>query len=145
MRRALEPNLRQVADLLLAAEEASPEVSRLAWYLVGRDPLTGPLLTELQVMAKDAHIPIGSPHWAFGAVALNQEVDRLLSADGRTWKRAADLLDPEGDLGIDYPRLVAILEARIARFRGDTSRLRRIRARIVREATEERAERESRD
>lgn len=133
MSAVLKPTLDDVANLLLAAEELGTEVSRLAWYLVGRDPMTGPLLAQLQELANDARIRIGSQHWAFAALQLNREVDRLMSADGRTWKQAADLLDPERLLGIDYPRLLAILDARISRFRGDTSRLRRIRRRLIRE------------
>jgi len=134
MSAVLKPSLEDIANLLLAAEELGTEVSRLTWYLIGRDPLTGPLLAQLQEFANDARIRIGSQHWAFASLQLNREVDRLMSADGRTWKHAADLLDPERLLGIDYPRLLAILEARISRFRGDTSRLRRIRHRLIREA-----------
>ncbi len=133
MTPALTPKHDDVANLLLLAEEASPELGRLAWYLIGRDPLTGPLLADLQELARDAQIRIGSFHWAFSALQLNREVDLLLSADGRTWKRAHDLLDPERDRGIEYAGLITVLGSRIARFRGDRSRMRRIRQRLIRE------------
>jgi len=134
MTPAITPELDDVANLLLLAEEASPELGRLAWYLIGRDPLTRPLLADLQSLARDARIKIGSFHWAFSALQLNREVDLLLSADGRTWKRVADLLDPERDRGVEYTGLITVLGSRIARFRGNKTRMMQIRQRLIRES-----------
>ncbi len=132
----IKPQLEDVVTLLLAAEEANPGVLRLAWYLVGRDPLTGPRLADLQKMASDARITVGAPHWALSTFELHRQADRLMSSDGRTWKRSADLLDPERVIGMDQESLIAILTARIGRFTGDTSRLRRVRARLIKEVAE---------
>jgi len=129
------PKLDEVANLLLLAEEANVDLGRLARYLIGRDPLTGPMLAELQDLARDAEIEIGSFHWAFSALQLNEQVDLLLSADGRTWKRAPDLLDPDRDRGIDYTGLITVLGSRIARFRGNKTRMKQVRHRLLRESS----------
>jgi len=132
----LDPKLEDVVTLLFAAEDAGPRVSRIAWYLIGRDPTTGPLFAELQHMASDAEIKVGSTHWALSTFELHRQADRLMAADGRRWQRSADLLDTERVIGVDREGLIAILSARISRFRGDTSRLRRVRERLRREMNE---------
>ncbi len=134
MTKALAPKLDDVANLLLLSEEASADLGKLTRYLISRDPLTGPLLAELHRKAQEARIQIGTFHWAFSALPLSGEVDLLLSADGRTWKRAHDLLDPERDRGIDYVGLITVLDARIARFRGNKIRMRQICQRLARVA-----------
>ncbi len=58
-----------------------------------------------------------------------------MSSDGRTWKHSRDLLDPERIIGVDHEGLIAVLDAKISRFRGDTSRLRRVRERLRREVS----------
>ncbi len=135
--KVFSPKINHLADLLYAAEEQDAEVCSLAWYLLGRDPLTGPLLSELLMLAADAQIKVGSQHWSLSVVALNQQVDRLLSADGRIWKIAADLLDPDREIGTDHAGLIAVLDARICRFRGDSSRMRRLRRRLIRDLEKE--------
>ncbi len=127
------PKIGHLSDLLYAAEEQGQKISSLVWYLIGRDPLTAPLRTDLLVLAADAQIKVGSRHWSLSALVLNQQVDHLLAADGRTWKSSHDLLDPYREQGVDYVGLIATLDARIARFRGDGRRMRQIRRRLLSE------------
>jgi len=131
----INPELADIANLLFA-EDAGPRVSRIAWYLIGRDPTTGPLFAELQHMASDAGITVGSTHWALSTFELHRQAGWLMASDGRTWKRSADLLGPERIIGVDREGLIAILSVWISRSRGDTSRLRRVRERLRREMNE---------
>ncbi len=128
------PKLKQIVSLLLVAEEAG--VQRLAWYLIGRDPLTGPLLGDLQALSRDAGIRIGSRHWALSAFELNRQVDLLITSDGRSWKSSNDLLDPERVVGVDRDGLLTVIVARIKQSRGGSGnycRLRRLATRLQKE------------
>ncbi len=134
MRTVFTPSLDDVANLLLLAEDTSPEIGRMAWHLLRRDALTGLKLKELLELARDAGIRVGSQHWSLSALVINQQVDRLVTSDGRTWKDAHDLLDPGRVEGVDYRGLLRVLDARLARYSANKVRMQRLRERLIRES-----------
>ncbi len=69
---SIEPKLEDVVNLLLVAEEGGIRVYQIVWYLLGRDPATCPLFVELQHMAIDAEIRVGSRHWALSTFELHR-------------------------------------------------------------------------
>lgn len=123
-----------LGDLLFHAEEGGAQVLALAAKLAAHHPETGPLLIELQQLALDGQIPLDTPYWSLTAMSLARQIETLLATDGRSVKTLAEVLDPTGEIGVDFAGLITMLGSRITRPSSDRPRLRRLRARLIRES-----------
>ena len=67
---------------------------------------------HLKTLAGDAGVDLLGD-----AELLDRDFDRLLATEG--WEHPAELLDPEGEIGVPYAELLAIAEARTRAGRGE--------------------------
>lgn len=127
-------SLRKVVELLLCLEHdvESESAYGLAVWMVEQVPETADMWRKLEVMGTDAGEVAQYPTYPVNVVALHQAVDRLLANE--RWATAEEVLDPIGELGIDYKALVMILAARIARGEGDAEHMKSVQRRLVEEA-----------
>ncbi len=72
-----------------------------------------PQLAYLDALAEDAGLDATRDDRLHAGLQCNQELDRLHQAED--WQHPAEVLDPEGVIGIDYQELVPIAEARARR------------------------------
>jgi len=97
-------------DIAVLADETDLPVD--AVRRVGEFARTHPLFTEriasLRALAEEAGV-----ERLWDALLLSKEFESLLQAE--TWEHPAEILDPDGNLGIPYRELVHIAKARAAR------------------------------
>ncbi len=72
-------------------------------------------------------------NWNLAELVLHDQIERLLAADGRSWRQVSELLDPRCEGGIEYERLICNLDARIARRGGQVRRLQWLHQRLIQE------------
>ncbi len=117
MNRPTEPpeaealTLLEVA-LLVEGHEIPPASRRRLRRFHRADLRPKEPLGELEDLADDAGVED-----LVDGFFYNQELDRLLAAD--EWAHPAEVLDPHGDVGISYPELLAIADARARRSEDD--------------------------
>ena len=127
--------LEELADVAdgdaLHTQEARDRLARV----IQTDPRFAEQLEHLEALARDAGVKRGS----YRGIGLeeNQDFDRLLADDG--WRDPAEVLDPDGQRGFSYGRLIAIARARAARAE-DPSSLHAMRERLERARAASRGE-----
>lgn len=129
MPEPLQPTMDDVVELLTLTSDARSR--QLALQLMTRDDHTARHLAHLRLWADEAGTTEEEEHWALSAMTLNRDIDDLLAAGNATWEEDAALLDPHGDLGIDYPRLLRVVHARLTKQAGDPEALRALHARLL--------------
>ncbi|MCP3963626.1 MAG: hypothetical protein GY719_37800 [bacterium] len=133
MNRPAEPpepeplTLLEVA-LLVEGHEIPPASRRRLRRFHRADPRLKEPLGELESLAVDAGVDD-----LVDGLFYNREVDRLL--DAGDWAHPAEVLDPHGDVGISYPELLAVADAR-ARRTGDDQRVAEVREKLARTVAE---------
>lgn len=133
----LELTLRDIAILAdRLGELPAGTCDRLARQ-IGADPRCEPWIRELETMAADARLAPDVKARLNTALTAHQEFDQLVATRG--WRHAAEVLDPTGEIGVDFAPLIAIAEAR-ARQSDDASRLHSVRQRLERDYAAEQAE-----
>ena len=131
-RREGGPSLLQLAQLYYAAEtgEDFPESFYVARWLIDQSPPAREMFAQLEQMAKDAGMSFHSNDWAVEALAVHEQLDRLL-ATLDDWRDADDVIDYGPQKDTVLRRLLAVCWARIARKRGaERSRLEELRTRL---------------
>ncbi len=127
--------LRDIADLIYAAEDMSPRLGRLEARLLSHNRETSHLYRELEVQAQDCGVEVGSSQWSLAAVDLSEQLEQLLDATHPSGRQPTEILDPEGVLGIDVDGLVRICRSRLARHEPRTQRLRQVLDQLLTMAT----------
>ncbi len=105
--------LEEVAQLADKTDQFSSAIKDKLRSLVRSDPSYAPQLAELERLAQDAGLPETNDRLYAGWL-FNQEFDRLLEAED--WQHPAEILDPDGNLGIGYQELINIAESRARRL-----------------------------
>ena len=131
-RRDDRPSLIELARLTVAAGGGGryPESVYTARWLIERSPAAAKLLARLEQMAADAGLDDEDRRWAMRALAIQEELDRLL-ATLDDWQDAGEAieLDMEKDYALEF--LLSACRARVARARsGERARLERLRRRL---------------
>ena len=96
--------------------------------LVRTDPRVMPHFEYLEALADEAGIPETGDR-LFVALSCLQEVERLEQTED--WQHPAEILDPTGDLGVDYPELIRLAAMRL-RQEGDAGRYRSVKRKLER-------------
>lgn len=109
-------------------------VSRLR-RLARTDPRVISLFEYLEALADEADLPDTSDRLDVGLKCL-ADVERLLQADG--WQHPAEILDPSGEIGVNYSGLVKLAQA-WARQAGESGRHRAVGRKLERAWCEEKA------
>ncbi len=132
MNRPEEPpealTLLEVA-LLVEGHEIPPASRRRLRRFHRADLRLKEPLGELEDLADDAGVED-----LVDGFFYNQELDRLLAAD--EWAHPAEVLDPHGDIGISYPELLAIADARVVRPHAE-ERISAVREKLARNVAEQ--------
>ncbi len=96
--------LEDIAALADGQDISDDTVRRLSEW-VHTDRQFAEPVRHLKALAGDAGVELLSD-----GELLDRDFDRLLATEG--WEHPAELLDPEGEVGVPYPELLAIAEAR---------------------------------
>ena len=104
--------LEDVAQLADKSDQLSCATMDHLRLFVRSDELFAPQLTVLESMARDAGLGESNDR-LYAGLQCNEELDDLL--ESRDWQHPAEVLDPEGTLGISYRELIRIAEARARR------------------------------
>jgi len=121
----------EIARLAVAVEEAEPEeLERSARRLLALIPTMRKTLDRLDQMAADLGGKPDNEGWVDCVLAVHEEHRRLMRA-----REDADperILNPSGEIGVDYERLIAINDAQLMREESPRrrERLQRVRFRL---------------
>ncbi len=126
-------------DLALLIDGTGSVPERLAEPLAAilrSDPRFAEPVAELEALARAAGL---APQRCYLSRALeaHRDADRLLATTG--WQHPAEVLDPEGDRGVDYGPLMHLVAER-AKQAGDPTALRSVHERLTRACGVERAD-----
>ncbi len=112
-------------------------VRRLAAVILS-DPRFAPQLAALEKLAREAGARPGeAAGYLSAAVAADQALGRLLAAEG--WTHPAEILDPDGAVGVPYASLIDLAKAR-QETAEDQPRVRAVRRRLEEALAAEAAE-----
>ncbi len=111
-RAACPLTLDDLAHLADSSDQFARETMDRLRHHVRSQPLFAPELAYFEALARDAGLSERHDRRR-ASLQCNDELDRLLAAD--SWQHPADVLDPEGIVGIGYRELIHIAEARARR------------------------------
>ena len=104
-------------------------------HLARTDPRVIPLFEYLEALADEAELPDTSNRLDAGLKCLT-DVERLLQADD--WQHPAEVLDPTGEVGVNYSGLVKLARA-WARQAGESDRHRVVGRKLEKAWSEDKA------
>lgn len=107
--------LEDAAHLLGRTDQLPSETIRRLGPVFGSDARFAGHVERLEALARAAGIETDVDDWPATALYCHRDFDRLVATDG--WQHPAEVLDPDGSLGICYHELVRIAEARAQRAR----------------------------
>ncbi len=109
--------LQDVALLLAGKPDQIPrDTARRLPEVIRTDPRFAGLVEELRALAREAGFEPVRDEDLETALDCRRDLERLLAAEG--WEHPAEVLDPEGDVGISYRELSCLAAARAERERG---------------------------
>ncbi len=121
--------LEDVAHLLAQAGQLPLETIRKLAPVIATDHRFARHVESLESLARDAGVDTERGDWPLAAFYCQRDFERLLAAEG--WQHPAEVLDPDGTLGIAYRELVRLAGARAGRSR-EPGRLPAVRKRLER-------------
>lgn len=102
--------LEDVAILLSHTDQLPASVVRKLPRVIGTHPGVAGHVERLRAMAREAGVGAERGDWSQVAFYSHQDLDRLLAAED--WQDPAEVLDPQGEVGVSYRELVCVAEAR---------------------------------
>ena len=121
--------LEDLAHLLARNNQLPFATIRKLEQVVRTDSRFAKHVDELEALARDAGIDTALDDWPVAAFYCHRDFDRLVEVED--WQHPAEVLDPDGTLGISYRELMRVAEARAARSR-EPGRWRELRGRLDR-------------
>ncbi len=137
-RSEIPEDLLTLEDAALLADpngQLTRDAVRRVRRLARTDPRVIPLFEYLEALADESDLPETDDRLDVGLKCLT-DVERLLQADD--WRHPAEVLDPTGEIGVNYPGLVK-LAAAWARQAGESGRYRAVERKLERAWSEEKA------
>ncbi len=107
-RSRIREDLLTLEDAALLADpngQLTRDGMRRVRQLAHTDPRVMPLFDYLEALAEESDLPDSSDRLEVGLKCLT-DVERLLQADD--WQHPAEILDPTGEIGVNYSGLVKL-------------------------------------
>ncbi len=120
--------LEDVAMLLSHTDHLPARVALKLPRVIGTDPRLAAHVGQLQDMAREAGLEAECRDWPEIAFLCHRDLDRLLAAED--WQHPAEVLDPDGEVGVSYRELIRAAETRARR--SDDPKLPEVRRRLKR-------------
>ncbi len=128
--------LEDVAHLLGQTDQLPRETVRKLVAVIGTDHRFAGHVERLESQARDAGIETDLADWPAAAFYCHRDFERLVAAEG--WLHPAEVLDPDGEVGISYRELVGLAEKQTAHAR-EPGRLLAIQEKLERAWAEDKA------
>jgi hypothetical protein len=101
--------LEDIAAIYEGSDLPTETVEHLKQW-VRTDPQFQSQIEVLVILADAAGLPVDDPNRLQDATVLQKQLNALIDA-GQSWKHPAEILDPEGEVGLDCGALLKLAEA----------------------------------